>query len=100
MEILEQDANVDNLVLLLGIGARMSGQLEGDIKSLIDMRKRTPKPVAVIHSFHSPEVAQETREVAQKLRDSGIPTFLTLERGAQALRNALDYYRLKDGSST
>ncbi len=100
MKILEQDANVDNLVLLLGIGARVSEQLEGDINSLIDMRKRTPKPVAVIHSFHSPEVAQETRKVSQKLRDGGIPTFLTLERGAQALRNALDYYRLKDSINT
>ena len=100
MTILEQDANVDNLVLLFGIGARMSEHLEGDINTLIEIRRRSPKPVAVILGLFSPEATQETREVSRKLRDGGIPTFLTLERGAQALRNTMDYYRLKNGINT
>ncbi len=99
MGILEQDANIDNLVLLFGIGARMSEQLEGDINLLSNIRSRTSKPVAVVIVSHSPEAWQEARDVTQKLRDGGIPTFVTVERGAQALRNTLDYYRLKNSSS-
>ena len=53
------------------------------------------KPVAVIVVSHSPEAWQEARDVTQKLRDGGIPTFVTLERGARALRNTLDYYNLQ-----
>ena len=98
MGILERDANVDNLVLLFTVGmfSRMSQQLEGDINSLIDVRRRTPKSVSVILSFYSPEAMQESRNVAEKFHDGGIPTFVGLERGARALRNALDYYSLKN----
>ncbi len=99
MKILERDANVDNLVLLTTVGLfpRTTEQLEGDIALLADIRKRTSKPVAVIAVSHNPEAWQEVKDVSQKLRDGGIPTFVTLERGAQALRNALDYYNLKKG---
>ena len=102
MEILERDANTDNLVLLTSVGAfaRMREQVEGDINMLINIRNRTPKPVMVTLGFSAPEAWQETRELMQKLREGGIPTFVTLERGAGALRNALDYYALKNSRNT
>ncbi len=94
MEILERDDNTDNLVLLTSVGAfaRMREQMEGDINSLVDIRNRTPKPVMVTLGFTAPEAWQEAREIMQRFRDGGIPTFATLERGAWALKNALDYY--------
>lgn len=99
MEILERDDNVDNLVLLTAVNPRMAGQLERDIAMLVEMRERAPKPVAVILAFQSPEAIQATRDVAQRLREGGIPTFVSLERGANALKNALDYYVLKQRAS-
>ncbi|MBL7166662.1 MAG: CoA-binding protein [Dehalococcoidales bacterium] len=95
MEILERDNNVDNLVLLTSAIPRMAGQTDRDTAMLAEIRQRTPKPVAVILGFQSPEAVQAVREVAQRFRDDGIPTFVSLERGAKALKNALEYYVLK-----
>ena len=96
MEILERDANIDNLVLLLTARWATSGQLETHINSVIDMRNRTSKPVMAIvsHSF-SPGEVEQAGGIIQKLQSGGVPTFVALERGAHALRNALDYYGLK-----
>jgi len=98
VEILEQDANIDNLILLETISPmrRPSEQRETYINALIDIRHRSPKPVAVILGPASPEMMKEARAFMQKLREGGIPTFLNLERGARALRNTLDYYWLKE----
>ncbi len=93
MEILERDANVDNLVLLTSGNARLSGQMEGDIEMLVNIRQRSSKPVAVVLAFQSPEAVQGSREVAEKLLEGGIPTFVSLDRGARALKNALDYHK-------
>ena len=95
MEILERDDNVDNLVLLTSAIPRMAGQTDRDTAMLAEIRQRTPKPVAVILGFQSPEAVQAAREVAQRFREGGIPTFVSLERGAKALKNALEYYVLK-----
>jgi len=96
MEILERDDNVDNLVLLTSAIPRMAGQIDRDIAMLAEIRQRTPKPVAVILGFQSPETAQAAREVAGRFREGGIPTFVSLERGAKALKNAVEYYVLKE----
>ena len=98
MEILERDGNTDNLVLLTSVGAfgRMREQMESDVNSLIDIKNRTTKPVMVTLGFAAPEAWQDTREVMQKFRDGGIPTFVTLERGARALKNALGYYNARN----
>jgi acyl-CoA synthetase (NDP forming) len=100
LELLEQDANLDNLVYLMTAGARSHGQLEDDINSLIAMRNRTSKPVMAILGFFAQEDIQETKDLVQKLHDGSIPTFPSVERGARALRNALDYYRIKTNMNT
>ncbi len=95
--ILERDTNIDNLVLLLTTRRGNPGQLQTHIDSLVDIRKKTMKPVmAILASFFSPEHVQQAEDIMHKLQDGGIPTFIGLERGARAMKNALDYYRFKD----
>jgi acyl-CoA synthetase (NDP forming) len=100
MDILEADANIDNLVLMTSVMsmARASEQLEREINLLLDLRKRTRKPVAVVLGHYLPDAVQETRVVAQRLRDGGIPLFVSPERGARAIRNALEFYSLRRNS--
>ncbi len=93
MEILERDANVDNLVLLMSGMAGAPGQMDDDIEMLINIRQRSSKPVAVILAFQSPQAMQGSHDIAEKLQKGGIPTFVSPDRGARALKNALDYYR-------
>ncbi|MFC1940536.1 CoA-binding protein [Chloroflexota bacterium] len=96
LEILVQDANIDNLVLLVTTRFGLTREVESHINSLLDMKQKTSKPVMTIlaHSF-SPEEVKQAGDVVRKLQKGDIPTFIALERGARALKNALDYYRLK-----
>jgi acyl-CoA synthetase (NDP forming) len=99
MEILVRDANIDNLVLLTGARFGPGGPAEALINLLIDIRQKTTKPVVAILTWSfSPEEVQQARDVIQKFQNGGVPTFIALERGAFALRKALDYYNLKNGS--
>jgi acyl-CoA synthetase (NDP forming) len=101
MEILERDANIDKMVLLTGVGFGPAGSAETLIDLLIDMRQKKSKPVMAVLSWSfSPGDVQQAGDVIQKLQSSGVPAFITLERGARALRNALDYYNLKSSVST
>jgi len=100
IEILERDANIDNLVLLINARFGPAGPGEAYINLLIETRKKTSKPVIAILSWaFSPEDVQQAGDVIKKLQDGGVPTFIALDRGAFALRKALEYYNLKNGSS-
>jgi len=101
LEILERDANIDNIVLLLTSRFGNIEQLETHINSVLDIRKKTSKPVMAIlsWSFSSDGVGQAT-DIIKKLEDGGVPTFILLERGAFALRKVLDYYKLKNSISS
>ncbi|MBI4295687.1 MAG: CoA-binding protein [Chloroflexi bacterium] len=95
VEILMRDTNTDNLVLLMGARGA-TGPISDLIESMVDLRRKTSKPLTVILSCSfTPEQVQNARDIMHKLQDGGIPAFLSLERGASALRKALDYYRLK-----
>jgi len=99
MKIVEQDPNIDNIAVLMFSVARWlpPKQLENYINTIVNISKNTSKPMlAVIPYVSSPEDMRQARDIAQKFQGSGIPTFDTAERAAQALRNALDYYRLKN----
>ncbi len=96
LEILERDANVDNLVLLLTARWGNPSQVETHINSLVDIRQKTQKPVMAIVSYSfSPGEVQQAGDIIKKLQGAGVPVFISLERGARAMRNALDYYSLK-----
>jgi len=97
LEIIERDTNTDNLVLLVGSRFAVPGQLENDVALMASIKERAPKPVmTIISTSFSPQEVEQAGDVIQKFQRGGVPTFIGLERGAQALRNALDYYNLKN----
>jgi len=100
LDILERDANIDTVVLLTSIGmfSRGAEQLDRDLAMLSEIRKRSSKPVAVILGRASSDGSSETRTVAVKFREIGVPVFFSLEAGAQALQNALFYGRMNGRS--
>ncbi|MFC2034609.1 CoA-binding protein [Chloroflexota bacterium] len=98
LEILERDANTDNIVLLITAYFGTIDRLAHDIDLMASIRERSSKSVMAIVSYSfSPEGVQQAGDIIQKFQDSGVPTFITLERGARALRNALDYYSFHGG---
>ncbi len=92
LEILVQDANIDNLVMYINMRWGTPKELKAIINLLTDIRKGTSKPVLSIISYVTPNEMDRAKRAAQELREGGIPSFSTMERGARALRNALDYY--------
>lgn len=98
MQILERDANIDNLVFILSTkpGWHITPQqLEGNLQLMDDIKKGTSKPVMALVHFSTPNAEEEARSIIRKLSERGIPAFPSIQRGASALRNALDYYRVK-----
>jgi acyl-CoA synthetase (NDP forming) len=98
LDILERDTNTDNIVLLLTARAGFPMmQVEALINAVAELRKKTTKPVlAIVSSSSSPADGQVATDLLQKLQAGGVPAFIGLERGAQALKNALEYYRLRN----
>ena len=113
MDIIERDANIDTLVLLMGVGMGGGPQdpnvdgsppqdrVPGGVDSVLALRKKTSKPVmAAVYSAFSSGAVQEARRVIKKLQDGGVPAFVTVERAATALKHALDYYSIRSGSTS
>lgn len=104
MDIVAHDENIDNIVMLMGEGN--SGAIDaadkdkepGGVDSVIELRNMTDKPVlgTIYVSFSSGGVG-EARRMMKKLHANGVPAFSTIERTARALKNAVDYYKYKDG---
>jgi len=105
MEIISRDANVDNVVLLMYTGTGggppgMEDQRDEEIKSIVELSRKSTKPVLVTITVpFLPKVVGEARTLVKKLQGGGVPAFTSLERGALALKNALDYYRLRSSES-
>jgi acyl-CoA synthetase (NDP forming) len=100
ISIIEQDTNTDNIVMLMNASGAgppgMDVQRDDEIKAIAQMRARTSKPVMVcLQLTMLPRVIADARTIVKTLQDAGIPAFTSLERGALALRNALDYYRFR-----
>ena len=98
LDILEQDAHTDNLLLIMMIGSFSRGteQFDRDVAMLDDLRKRTPKPISVIISPGMSYQSMDLRNAAVKLRDIGVPAFFSLDGGALALRNAFSFHQFRD----
>lgn len=109
MDIMIQDANVDNIVMLMGVGMGGSGprqsqggstpqnEIPGGTDSVIALRKKTSKPVlAAVSAPFAPGGVQEARGMIRELQEGGVPAFVSVERAATALRKALDYYSQRD----
>ena len=100
LEVLEHDTNTANIMLLFMAHAGPPGMLDAALAPMIEMRQRTDKPVlAAIWYQHTPEDVQAAIDLMGRLQAAGIPAFLGMERSAYALRNALEYYRLRNAAT-
>jgi acyl-CoA synthetase (NDP forming) len=98
MQIVERDENIDNVVLLMGLGSG-GADAPGGVESVVDLRQRTKKPVlAAVYSPFSSGGVQEARRIIKKLQEGRVPAFSTIERAAKALRNAIAYYQFRGAS--
>jgi acyl-CoA synthetase (NDP forming) len=99
MGILEKDPNIDNIVLLMGLGMGATDtqdSVPGGVDSVLELRKRSKKPVmATVYSPFSSGGVQEARRIIKRLQEGGVPAFSTIERAAKAVRNAMAYYRFR-----
>ena len=100
LEILESDANVDNLVLVLNYSYSSPEQLDSEINVAADIRKRNSKSILGIVPFSTPREMSEAMGLTQRLQHVGIPAFPSMERGAFALRKVMDYYSRKGAAGS
>jgi hypothetical protein len=49
--------------------------------------------------LNTPDAPREVKDIIMKLQERGIPAFLSIPRGARALKSALDYYRLRNDTA-
>ncbi len=95
LEILERDTNTDNIILLAMARFGSPEQIQSQVDLLAEIKERSQKAVVAIVPYSIPEEMQHTRDLTLKFQEKGIPSFQSIERGARALKNALDYYSLK-----
>jgi acyl-CoA synthetase (NDP forming) len=94
MRIVARDANIDNIAYFVSTrpGRHINReQLLGTMEILEDIKKLN-KPLITMVILNTPDAANETRDIMHILQERGIPSFPSVPRGAQALKNAFDYY--------
>jgi acyl-CoA synthetase (NDP forming) len=96
MEVLERDANTDNLVLLTGARWGMIETPKSDFDLLGNIKEKSSKPVMAIVPFSTPEEMRGAGDATRQFQERGVPAFPSMERGARALKNTLDYYRNRE----
>ena len=97
LEILERDANTDNIVLLTMTRFGIPERMQSEVDLMAEIKARSPKTLTVIIPYSTPEEMRRARELTQRFQGRGIPAFPSIERGARALKNALNYYSFKRG---
>jgi len=96
VEILARDPNIDNVVILsLARMLNMNGRLDHFVEMTADLKGKTDKPIISIINYHSMEEIPLVREAIRKFQERGIPLFPSIERGAKALKNTFEYYRMR-----
>ncbi len=101
VDILARDPNIDNLAILsLARMLNMNGRMGSFVEMTADLKARTDKPIISIINYHSLEELPVVKEAVSKFQERGIPTFPSIERGAKALRNTFEYYRMRDNLSS
>ena len=103
-DVLVADPNVDCLLVQIRPpqpDADDAQRMDTQIASVIRVRGRTKKPIAVI--AHSPTPARDGAAItalAERLHEAGIPTFISYERAATVIRKVMAYYRYLDELAT
>lgn len=96
LEVMEQDANLNNVVVLAGARGGAGPQFDSLVESLGAIRRRGNKPVlTLMPTTHGPGDAEQAQITMEKLQKVGVPAFFSIERGAFALKKALEYYNFK-----
>jgi acyl-CoA synthetase (NDP forming) len=96
LEVMEEDANLDNLVVLTGARGGAGPQFDTLVNALGEIRNRGRKPVmALMPLSPTPGEAEQAQTTMGKLQKVGIPAFFSIERGAFALRKAYEYHAMK-----
>ncbi len=95
LDVFARDDSFDTIVVEFGAGAvkQDSNALAERIEVLSNVRKRQPgKPIVTVLSTDIPYVeGVDIQGVAREFFDAGLPCFLSMERGAVALRKARDF---------
>ena len=95
MEIVARDPHIDNLVYFVSTkpGWHFTPEQMKGTKDLLDsVKKKSSKPLLVVSMLYNPDAEKELKDIRSNLQGMGIPVFLSFERCALALRNALTYY--------
>jgi acetate---CoA ligase (ADP-forming) len=95
MEIVAQDSHIDNLVYFVSTkpGWHFTPeQMKGAMDLMESVQKKSTKPLMVVSMLYNPDAEKEVKDIMYNLQGMGIPVFLSFERCALALRNALNYY--------
>ena len=92
LEILERDTNTDIIILLAMARFGTPEQMQSQVDMMADIKQRGSKAVVVVVPYSTPEEMRRARELTQKFQEKEIPCFPSIERGACALKNVLDYY--------
>jgi acyl-CoA synthetase (NDP forming) len=95
MDIVAQDAHIDNVVYFVSTkpGWHFTTEQLKAAKDLLDsIKKKSAKPLMVVSMLYNADAEKEIKDIMFNLQAMGIPVFLSFERCALALRNALQYY--------
>ncbi len=97
LDVFARDDNFDVIVVEFGAGAVKQSEdaVEERIEVLNNVRKRQPdKPIVTVLSTDIPYVeGVDIQGVARQFFEAGLPCFLSMERGAIALRKAREFQR-------
>jgi len=100
-DILDADPNVDGIAMEMASGflARMwhanPASLDGLLDTLAAHKERSAKPfVAILQPQHVEDVVAEARK---RIQERELAVFASFERGARALKRAIDYHRFRAG---
>ena len=95
MDIVARDPHIDNLVYFVSTkpGWHFTPEQMKGARDLLDsVKKENSKPLMVVSMLYNPDAEKEIKEIRFNLQGMGIPVFLSFERCALALRNALQYH--------
>lgn len=97
LDVINDDENIDAVVLELSMplmARRWTNNpkhLEDLTRALVSFKERSPKSfIVILMPGYKEAMALDVRSV---LVNAGLPTFPSFERGARALRKAINYYR-------
>jgi len=95
--ILQADENIDAVSMEFGVGAmqrrwrRDPAFAEGLLTYLVRYKEESPKPFFI--TLFPGKWEAEALEIREKLQERGIATYPSFQRGANAYRRLVDYYR-------